>query len=348
MGTRRKVVGGLTIVRGSSSTQLSSKTELWAGAPLASTSNDLSHQTSRGLSPARSSSSRFAGPTKVPPDSGPSDIHHEPSMGPPALPPPSASTIKGKIRQREPTPSDDYATTSARPNGIASSSKATSSDVFDDVRPIPSSSITPNDISLPLPLRETPKIDRSRQMRAEASERRRNSVDHRRRGSESIGKSGGISASSTVLSYTSSASDRLGGLLDDDVHNGDNFGTAGSIPSVTPHPTVEPKQYHRYISTEVPPAQRMRQLLVWTSCHSRASSSSKRSLPVLSADSTRVLRRVQDVVIRQLAGGSIDMSVYSSSLKGKEKESASLPLKPNPRNVKNRERLRIWGDNIAR
>ncbi|KAF8339920.1 Mis12-Mtw1 protein family-domain-containing protein [Cantharellus anzutake] len=144
-------------------------------------------------------------------------------------------------------------------------------------------------------------------MRAEASERRRNSIDHRRQRSTSIGKSGGI---------------------------------------ITPHPTVEPKQYHRHISAEIPPPQRMRQLLVWTSsyAHSQASSSSKRSLPVLSAESTRILRRVQDAVIRQLADGSINTSVYST----KGKEGRSQPLKSNPRNIKNQERLQKWGDNIAR
>ena len=284
--------------------------------------------------------------------SGPSDIQLEALMGlPPTPPPPSTSTIKGKARQREPIPSDDFAVTSARPNGIASSSRATSMDVFGDVRAIPPSSIPSKDFSLPLPLHETPQIDRSRQMRAEASERRRNSIEHRRRGSESIGKSGGISASSAALSYTNSTSDRTGGLLHDDDNddNGGNFVTTGPILLVTPHPTVEPKQYHRYISTEVPPAQRVRQLLVWTSSHaqSQASSTSKRSLPVLSADSTRILRRVQDSVIRQLAGGSIDTSVYSSS-KGKEREDGSRPLKPNPRNVKNQERLQKWGHNIER
>lgn len=96
---------------------------------------------------------------------------------------PPSSSDKGKRKQ-----------TSIPPSSLRHSSP--SRDVFGsrDVQDAPvRRNRQPTDITLPLPLRETPLIEKNREMRSKASERRRNSLEHRRRASESLGKNGGIS-----------------------------------------------------------------------------------------------------------------------------------------------------------
>lgn len=93
---------------------------------------------------------------------------------------PTILSLKGKGRQESiSTPS-----AAARPSSTR--------DVFDSSEPR-GRSRHPPDISLPIPLRETPLIERNREIRSQATTRRRNSLEHRRRASESLGKSGAIS-----------------------------------------------------------------------------------------------------------------------------------------------------------
>lgn len=99
-----------------------------------------------------------------------------------AISAPLSPSVKGKERQIYVPP----------PSSVTRSSAT--QDVFDS-REIPSRgrSRQPVDSSLPLPLRETPLIDKNREMRSKATERRRNSLEHRRRASESLGRNGSIS-----------------------------------------------------------------------------------------------------------------------------------------------------------
>lgn len=97
---------------------------------------------------------------------------------------PPSSSAKGKARQASVPPT---------PSSVARS--ATTHDVFGSTNvPGFGSSRLHVDSSLPLPLRETPLIERNREMRSQATARRRNSLEHRRRASESLGRNGDISA----------------------------------------------------------------------------------------------------------------------------------------------------------
>lgn len=154
---------------------------------------DSSRQTSRARSPneprPRSPSSqpvpyRATSVQPQPPTtlSTTSRKPHSTSYVAPPVPP--SSSVKGKARQ---------ATVPPTPSSVARS--IPTPDVFDssDV-PVRVRSRPPVDSTLPLPLRETPLIERNREMRSQATARRRNSLEHRRRASESLGRNGDISA----------------------------------------------------------------------------------------------------------------------------------------------------------
>ncbi|KAF9519539.1 hypothetical protein BS47DRAFT_1379304 [Hydnum rufescens UP504] len=127
----------------------------------------------------------------------------------------------------------------------------------------------------------------------------------------------------------------------------ESIGKSGGI--IVPHPNVEPSQYHRHISVEVPPAQRMRQLLVWSSSRAQNASSptSLATLPIVAPDMKLRLKNIQDDVIRMLAEGQVHTNP-SSGDKAEGKASGHKVLMPNPTNVKNQERLSRWGANIER
>ena len=124
-----------------------------------------------------------------------------------------------------------------------------------------------------------------------------------------------------------------------------------------PHNSVSDTSFYKHIDPDLPPAARVRQLLIW--CSSRAvgradagaeaSTSTKRkgkgkrsakdakepppdTAPVLSEKAKRVLRGVEDDVIRMLAERKIDTGVFGGP--GGSKETI---FKENAQNVRNRQ-----------
>lgn len=97
---------------------------------------------------------------------------------------PTPISIKGKERQ-----------TSAPPVSLSATRSSVPPDVFDS-RELPvrgrSTSRPPVEM-VPLASRETPLIEKNRELRNQATQRRRSSLEHRRRTSETIGKNGSIS-----------------------------------------------------------------------------------------------------------------------------------------------------------
>ncbi|KAH9924106.1 Mis12-Mtw1 protein family-domain-containing protein [Amylocystis lapponica] len=165
------------------------------------------------------------------------------------------------------------------------------------------------DTSLPVPMQETPQIERNKVMREGG---------HRRKSSLSRGKR--ISTS---------------------------FETTGVISQ--PHTSVSDSSFHKHIDGDLPEPQRASQLLIWCSHramtelsdHTSQASSSKRQTkksgkdpPPLSQEEAQVLKHVEEGVIRMLAEKKIDTNVYGA---GNSAE-APVPKKENEQNVKNRAR----------
>ncbi|CCM06771.1 uncharacterized protein FIBRA_09069 [Fibroporia radiculosa] len=180
-----------------------------------------------------------------------------------------------------------------------------------------------HDASIPVPLQETPQIERNRFMRGDAP-------THRRKSSLSRGKR--ISSS---------------------------YEATGIISQ--PHTSVSDSSFHKHIDADLPEPARVRQLLIWCSHramneHSgelqsqQASSSRKREPqqsgkdPPLSSEGLQVLKRTQERVIKMLAEKQIDTNIYviddEPDVVGSKRE--------NEQNVKNRAREIKFNAHIQR
>ncbi|EMD31504.1 hypothetical protein CERSUDRAFT_100359 [Gelatoporia subvermispora B] len=186
---------------------------------------------------------------------------------------------------------------------------------------LPPSNHRVHDASHPLPLQETPQIERNKMMREGGHHRRRSSLSRGKRISSSYEATGVIAQ---------------------------------------PHTSVSDTSFYKHIDCELPEPQRARQLLIWcshramnaTSDPSSQASTSKRSSkksgkdpPPLSETGSQLLKRVQDRVIRMLAEKQIDTNVYSPE------DASSRPpthLKQNEQNVKNRAREARFNAHIQR
>ncbi|KZT23294.1 hypothetical protein NEOLEDRAFT_1136608 [Neolentinus lepideus HHB14362 ss-1] len=143
------------------------------------------------------------------------------------------------------------------------------------------------------------------------------------------------------------------------------YDTSGVITQ--PHPSVSDSSLYKHIDTDLPEAQRARQLLIW--CSSRAmnrnassskpssSSSSKHksgdpgkdppvNLKPLSSDASKLLRAVQEDAIRMLAERKIDTNVYNPN--GMSSDTSMKKMKPNEQNIKNRAREVRFTEHIER
>lgn len=156
--------------------------------------------------------------------------------------------------------------------------------------------------TVPVPLNDTPMIKKNREMRREQSERRKSSMGQ---------------ASARVT---------------------ESFG-AGILAN--PHPSVDHPEFYTHISPELPEALRIRQLLVWCSSRALVSASapttpSTPELPKLKSSQQKVLRELQDELMKMLCLGKVDTSLSQSdsdsSAPGKRKQK----VKEHPRNVINR------------
>ncbi|KAG8915856.1 hypothetical protein FRC00_010747, partial [Tulasnella sp. 408] len=180
--------------------------------------------------------------------------------------------------------------------------------------------------TVPVPLNDTPMIKKNREMRREQSERRKSSMGQASaRVTESFGA--GI-LGMYHLDVLSLACQLIWSLRKTDQAN--------------PHPSVDHPEFYTHISPELPEALRIRQLLVW--CSSRALSSTSaptipstsESLPKLKSSQQKVLRELQDELMKMLCLGKVDTSLSQSdsdpSTSGKRKQK----VKEHPRNVINR------------
>ncbi|KAF8514655.1 Mis12-Mtw1 protein family-domain-containing protein [Gautieria morchelliformis] len=159
------------------------------------------------------------------------------------------------------------------------------------------------DTSQPLPLRDTPTIDRNRAMRGEAVERRRSSLSKR-----------GKRASSS-------------------------FEHTGIIPQ--PHASVSTANFHKHIDRELPEAHRARHLLVWCASRTSARPSTRSAsqpanppLPPLTTEGTTILQDVQKEIQKMLTEQRIDTSFSSR----REEDGDRPKVKPHEQNLRNLKR----------
>ncbi|KAJ3484487.1 hypothetical protein NLI96_g5606 [Meripilus lineatus] len=164
-----------------------------------------------------------------------------------------------------------------------------------------------HDASHPIPLQETPQIEKNKIMRGETGHRRRSSVSRGKRASSSFENTGVITQ---------------------------------------PHTSVADSAFYKHIDVELPEPQRAQQLLIWcshravgeltekppNSTSGKGSKAAGKDPPLSKAD-IQLLKGVQDDVIRMLAEKKVDTNVFSPSGDG-----TSRSLKPNEQNVKNRAR----------
>ena len=178
---------------------------------------------------------------------------------------------------------------------------------------------------------ETPRIERNKMMRSESgSARRKSSLTRGKRISMSYANSG-------VISEWGHMYDGL--LLRSPLTN----------LEAQPHTAVKDSDLYKHVDVEQPEPQRARQLLIW--CARRAmdelteeqkqvsesrqgSSDPGKDPPPLSADDVKLLKGVEDEIIRMLAGGKLDTNVFSSN----EDSEAPMELRENEQNVRNRAR----------
>lgn len=125
-----------------------------------------------------------------------------------------------------------------------------------------------------------------------------------------------------------------------------------------PHTSVAESSFYKHIDVDLPEPQRAQQLLIWSShramndliddLQSSSSRRSKRSTgkdpPPISSEDAKLLKGVQEDVIRLLAEKKIDTNVFSppGALK------APQVLLENERNVMNRKNEKILSEKIQR
>ncbi|KAF9533998.1 Mis12-Mtw1 protein family-domain-containing protein [Crepidotus variabilis] len=177
------------------------------------------------------------------------------------------------------------------------------------------------DTSAPMPDHDTPKIERNKQLRADAMSAYENS----RGRTQEPGPSQGHRRKSSVSGRGKRMST--------------SFEATGIITQ--PHNSVSESSFYKHIDVDIPEPERIRQLLIWcslrasstpTSSSSKASSS-KSSLPAISDTATQALKAVQDDVVQKLAEKRIDLSLYSSP---PSQRTPPEELRENAQNVRNR------------
>ena len=116
-----------------------------------------------------------------------------------------------------------------------------------------------------------------------------------------------------------------------------------------PHTSVRNASFCKHIDVELPEPQRAQQLLIWCShrattevAEPNAQGASSRpnakdpgkDPPPLPDEHTQLLKGIGEDLVRMLAESKIDTNVYSPPTD----ESEPKQLKPNPQNVRNKER----------
>ncbi|KAL2913306.1 hypothetical protein HK105_207184 [Polyrhizophydium stewartii] len=169
------------------------------------------------------------------------------------------------------------------------------------------------DMDVPLPVADTPRIVRNRQMREDGERRRRSSIGMR-------GK-------------------RISSALGD-----------GDLPGL-PHETIPSSEYYRLTDAEQSDPVRMRQLLVW--CAQKAMEEMPSRMSSSSTSTDRIVREIQLEVIKGLHDKSINVSWYQrpafariAQTNENEGSSDTAPSqagkRPHPLNVENAKKIETF------
>ena len=183
------------------------------------------------------------------------------------------------------------------------------------------------DITQPVNVHETPKQDRNKSLRENGS------VNGRRSSSGSRGKR---------ISTSYETSGIIGVPYSPLFFLDYSLNVLNRMPTAQPHSSVSDFTLYKHIDPEVSESQRTRQLLVWSAHRASATPTSgpshmtqvKDPPPKLNSEGTKVLRQVQEQVIKMLVNKSIDTSVYGDE----SSPSSSTQVKANEQNVMNRNR----------
>jgi kinetochore protein Mis13/DSN1 len=163
-----------------------------------------------------------------------------------------------------------------------------------------------NDTSVPLPLTDTPMIRRNQEMRKSMA----NTADRR----SSLGLRGRRASS------------------------------LGNGFTAIPHPEIDPSNYIKHISAELPDPQRMKQLLAW--CARRvADDFSKNKNPSSSRtelNSIQLAEEIQKDLIQNIINSQIDLSWY----RRQNESSKESDLLPNPQNLENATKIDRYRENL--
>lgn len=187
------------------------------------------------------------------------------------------------------------------------------------------------EMSIPLPLQETPQIQRNKHLRGDTGHRRQSSLSRGKRISSSYENTGVIGASSLV---------RPGFPVIRPAHK----------DLAQPHTSVRDTSFYKHIDVELPEPQRAQQLLIWCSHRAmsemteqnghalatsqRNSKNAGKDPPGLSEEDMRLLKGVEEDLVRMLAERKVDTNVYSHP----GDDEAPRQLKENEQNVRNRAR----------
>lgn len=115
-----------------------------------------------------------------------------------------------------------------------------------------------------------------------------------------------------------------------------------------PHGTVSDTSFYKHIDSDLPDAERIRQLLIW--CASRAAvppkpRMSEPPLPVLSTKAETALRALQEDAVRMLAERRVDLSLFPPTASGSR---TPEPQTANAQNVANRGWEVMYASHIKR
>lgn len=202
------------------------------------------------------------------------------------------------------------------------------------------------DTSILIPERETPKIERNKQLREGAMAAIANG-----RSSRPLEQNGKGQGHHRRKSSVSGRGKRIS----------TSFETTGVI--VQPHNSVADTSFYKHIDCDLPEVERIRTLLIWCSLRaagisgSNGTSSSKSKprpsstqpppppLPPLSDKAAQLLMTAQEGYIRMLAEKRIDLSLFPQQA---AKDSTTEVLRDNEQNVRNRLCEVIYSENIQK
>ncbi|TID18715.1 hypothetical protein E2P81_ATG05697 [Venturia nashicola] len=216
-----------------------------------------------------------------------------------------------------------------------------------------------------LPFADTPVIRRNKEMRQQTkSKHRRSSTGLRGRRASSLIESGTSNGriihtySTKYVSKSASKIVRFSSLFseaesepqcddDDDEHTEEYFTNDFLDYVAVPHADVSITDFYKHIEQSLPEPRRMKQLLTWCGTRAlpeKAHGGTGDAGEMLAKDSAR---HISEELLKDFANKA-EMSDWFSREDGPVEEDISVVKKPNPRNIRNAEKLKELEDEIAR